>query len=213
MIQTEPVEIRKTTYRRKKSKKKRNFRLRLLIAVILLILASIFIINIMTKGPKHVPAPTEYQIQFNRTPLKRTAKDIRYIVIHDTDNKDRGADAMRHYRYFNSADQRSSADFFVDDKTVLRVNDYYSYYTWHCGDGNGKNGITNRNSIGVEICVNRDGNYKKAQENAVELVKQLMRELEIDIEHVVTHRDASGKDCPRSMPEKQWEQFKSRLKD
>lgn len=62
----------------------------------------------------------------------------------------------------------------MDDKQILQVNDYNTYYTWHCGDGKGKNGITNATSIGIEICINADGNYDVAFQNAVALTKQLM---------------------------------------
>ena len=75
----------------------------------------------------------------------------------------------------------------------LQVNDYAKYYTWHCGDGKGKYGITNSNSIGIEICINSDGNYNIAFQNAVELTKHLMKELNIPIERVVRHYDASRK--------------------
>ena len=116
------------------------------------------------------------QIAYNR--VKRTSA-IMYIVIHDTANKSKGADANAHFRYFNGDNRNSSADFFVDDKKILQINDYIKYYTWQVGDGKGKYGITNQNSVGVEICINADGDYEKAFENAVELTKYLMRELEI----------------------------------
>lgn len=141
------------------------------------------------------------QIAFNRT--KRTQK-LQYIVIHDTGNPGKGANAQAHFNYFNGGDRQSSADFFVDDKQVLQVNDYNTYYTWHCGDGKGKYGITNANSIGVEICVNSDGDYDIAFQNTVSLVKQLMTELKIPIEKVVRHYDASRKNCPASMSANNW---------
>ena len=127
-----------------------------------------------------------------------------YIVIHDTGNKNRGADAEAHFKYFNGGNRNSSADFFVDDKQILQVNDYIKNYTWHCGDGKGKYGITNANSIGIEICVNSDGNYEKAYANAIELTKQLMEELNITVDRVVRHYDASRKNCPASMSSQSW---------
>ncbi len=140
---------------------------------------------------------------------------IKYIVIHDTANKSKGANADAHYKYFNSGNRNSSADFFVDDKKILQINDYTKYYTWHVGDGKGKYGITNQNSIGVEICINSDGDYKKAVDNTVELVRHLMKELDIPLENIVRHCDASRKTCPASMSEdgwKGWYNFKERIK-
>jgi N-acetylmuramoyl-L-alanine amidase len=152
------------------------------------------------------------QIAYNRT--KRSQRP-QHIVIHDTANKNKGANAEAHFNYFNGGDRQASADFFVDDKQILQVNDYSTYYTWHCGDGKGKNGITNANSIGIEICVNADGNYDVAFQNAVALTKQLMAELNIPIDRVVRHYDASGKICPASMSADNWalwNTFKAQLK-
>jgi N-acetylmuramoyl-L-alanine amidase len=151
------------------------------------------------------------QIAYNRT--KRTSA-IKYIVIHDTGNKKKGADAMAHYNYFNGGDRQSSADFFVDDKSVVQINDYKKYYTWAVGDGKGKYGITNSNSVSIEICVNEDGNYKEAYLKAVELTKILMAELNIPADRVVRHYDASRKKCPASMSSGNWaywQDFKNRL--
>lgn len=142
------------------------------------------------------------QIAYNRNTRKSA---IKYIVIHDTGNKSNGANADAHFNYFNGGERKASADFFVDDTKILQINDYKKYYTYQCGDGNGKYGITNSNSIGVEICVNSDGDYISAFNNAVELTKQLMRELNIPIEKVVRHYDASRKNCPASMSGNNWE--------
>lgn len=153
------------------------------------------------------------QIRYNYS--KRT-QSIRYIVIHDTGNTGRGANASAHFNYFNGADRGSSADFFSDDKQILQVNDYTQYYTWHCGDGKGKYGITNANSIGIEICINSDGNYNAAFQNAAELTRSLMRELNIPLERVVRHYDASRKNCPASMSKNSWalwSEFKKRLSE
>jgi N-acetylmuramoyl-L-alanine amidase CwlA len=142
------------------------------------------------------------QIAYNRS--NRNGKKIEYIVVHDTGNSSKGANAQVHYKYFNGGDRGSSADFFVDDKETICINDYHKYYTWHCGDGRGKYGITNSNSIGVEICINVDGDRQKAITNTVTLVKELMRELDIPVERVVRHYDASRKNCPNSMSGNDW---------
>ncbi len=153
------------------------------------------------------------QIAYNKS--KRTTA-IEYIVIHDTANKNKGADAMAHFNYFNGGDRQSSADFFVDDTNIIQVNDYKKFYTWAVGDGKGKYGITNANSVSIEICVNEDSNYNAAFLKAVELAKLLMKELNIPAERVVRHYDASRKNCPASMSSNNWaywQDFKNRLSD
>lgn len=152
------------------------------------------------------------QIAYNRS--NRNGNEIKYIVIHDTGNSKKGANAENHYKYFNGGNRNASADFFVDDKQTLCVNDYYKYYTWHVGDGKGKYGITNSNSIGIEICINSDGDRQKAIERTIILVRQLMIELNIPIERVVRHYDASRKSCPNSMKANNWAEwceFKKKL--
>ena len=154
-----------------------------------------------------------HQIKYNCS--NRGGIPIRYIVVHDTGNPSRGANATAHYNYFNGGDRSSSADFFVDDTQVLCVNDYYKYYTWHCGDGRGKYGITNRNSVGIEFCINVDSDRDKTLERTAQLVRELMQELNIPIDRVVRHYDASRKNCPQSMSGNgwaQWYEFKEKLK-
>lgn len=146
---------------------------------------------------------------------KRTDK-IKYIVIHNTDNYNKGAGALNHFNFFNSGDRRSSADYFVDDKTILQVVEDYNY-SWHCGDGKGEYGITNNNSIGIEICVNSDGDYNKAINNAVGLVKHLINKYKIPLQNVVRHYDASRKTCPKEIIKGKnnitWDVFKTMIKE
>ena len=146
---------------------------------------------------------TVKQIRFNRT--ERSEKP-RYIVVHTTGNTRKGADAQAHFTYWNSGNVGQSADFVVDDTGVLQINDYTKYYTWHCGDGKGKYGITNGNSIGVEICVNQDGDFEKALDHAVVFIRKL--KAETGIENVVRHYDASRKLCPAPLSDNDWEKWK-----
>ena len=154
------------------------------------------------------------QIKYNRS-VRHEA--IRYIVVHDTGNTAVGANAEAHFNYFNGGNRGSSADIFVDDREIWIVNGYYKqYYSWHCGDGKGRYGITNANSIGVEMCINADGDRNKAVENTAYVVRHLMKELNIPIDRVVRHYDASRKNCPASMSKnnwKQWYEFKKLLSE
>ena len=154
------------------------------------------------------------QIAYNRS--NRAGEKIKYIVIHDTGNSSAGANAIAHFNYFNGSERSSSADFFIDDTQILCVNDYHKFYTWHCGDGKGKYGISNRNSIGIEICINSDGNRQKAIDKTLVLVRELMKELNIPIDRVVRHYDVSRKNCPGSMINNnwaEWYEFKKRIQD
>lgn len=154
---------------------------------------------------------TKKLIKYNFASRKGTK--TKYIVIHDTGNKNKGANAEAHFKYFNGGNRNASAHYFVDDKEILQlVEDADS--AWHVGDGKGKYGITNANSIGIEICVNVDGNYDKAVQNTIELTKGLMLKHNIAIDKVIRHYDASRKNCPASMSKnswKAWDEFKRQL--
>lgn len=142
--------------------------------------------------------------------------EIKYIVIHDTGNRAKGAGATAHKNYFLTTDRKASADFVVEEDKVIKLNNYYKYFTWHCGDGKGRYGITNSNSIGVEMCVNSDANRQKTINTTIKLVYDLMEELKIPIDRVVRHYDASRKICPASMRTNNWEgwrRFKAALKE
>lgn len=78
---------------------------------------------------------------------------------------------------------------------------------YHAGDG--PKGTGNARSIGVEICVNADGDFAKARENAASLVRLLMEEHGIPIGHVVQHNHWNGKDCPYTIRHTSgaWEAF------
>lgn len=156
-----------------------------------------------------------YKSQINQHIEKRTTK-IEYLVIHDTSNYGVGANGAAHVRYFNTTKRKASADFIIDEIGIYQINDYKSYYTWHCGDGKGKFGIKNNNSVGLEICVNKDGNYQASVNNTIILTAYLMQELGISIDRVVRHYDASRKLCPSSMVINnwyKWTRFKSALQE
>lgn len=117
-----------------------------------------------------------------------------YITIHETGNTNVGAGALSHAKYINGGSP-TSWHYTVDDKEVIQ---HFEDTTqcWHCGDGRG-NG--NLNSIGVEMCVNSDGDMSKTIENTIELIKHLMNKHKIPISKVVQHNHWSKKDCPRNI--------------
>lgn len=141
------------------------------------------------------PIKFNYSSRYNTLP--------RFIVIHDTGNTSKGANALAHFKYFNSANRNASAHFFVDDNEIIETVEV-SLASWHCGDGRGRYGITNRNSIGIEMCVNSDSDFEKTKENTLKLIRFLMEFYKIPWENVARHYDASRKICPRSMSSNNW---------
>ena len=142
----------------------------------------------------------------------RKGAPIKYIVIHDTGNISKGADANAHFTLHNRENRGASAHYFVDDKQILRIIKDEDK-SWHCGDGKGKYGITNENSIGVEMCINSDGDFRKTYLNTLNLTKHLMDKYKIPIEDVVRHYDASRKICPNIMSKNNWDVWSKFKKD
>lgn len=136
----------------------------------------------------------------------------KYIVIHETANTSKGANADAHGRLqANGNSRQASWHYTVDDKEVVQsFSD--NAQCWHAGSTK-----YNKESIGIEICVNSDGNFKKAVDNAIELTKQLMSKYNISASNVIQHNTASGKDCPKYLRAGNkgitWSQFKAKLSD
>lgn len=126
-----------------------------------------------------------------------------YIVIHDTG--DAGATAQNEHDYFRGGNRGASADFFIDSNNIIQIIDTDNYYSWHCGDGHGTYGITNSNSLGIEMCLGSDGNPTDTTvTNTIDLVSYLMNKYNIGIDNVVRHYDASRKSCPGSFMANSW---------
>lgn len=136
----------------------------------------------------------------------RGDSSIQYIVIHDTGNTRAGAHADAHYRYFGGGNRNASAHYFVDDKSIIQIVDD-SKAAWHCGDGKGKYGITNANSLGVEMCINSDGDFIITLLQTIALVKDLMKKHNIPVNRVVRHYNASQKICPKILSGNSWERW------
>ena len=141
----------------------------------------------------------------------RKGNSIKFIVLHYTGNK--GDTAKNNVNYFYGGNRGASAHYFVDDNSIWQsVEEYNS--AWSVGDGHGKYGITNRNSISIEMCCNSSGNItEKTEANALELVKYLMTKYNISISNIVRHYDASRKLCPNWSANNwnRWNNFKSKI--
>lgn len=140
----------------------------------------------------------------------------KYIVIHETDNFSKGADAGRHARAQAAGHLSTSVHYYAGSDGVYQAANHtdgtYSVGREY-GGAHAVKDATNRNTINIEICVNSDGDYTKARENAVELVRYLIQTTKIPAERVIRHFDAKGKYCPRKMMDNSelWEDFKQQI--
>lgn len=136
------------------------------------------------------------------------------ITIHNTGNI--GANADSNHRYMKNLNKNgnrtASWHFTVDDKQIIQAQST-NYKCYHAGHS-----VGNSTSIGIEICMFNDANRQlKAYENAMELVKILMKYHNFDINDVKRHKDWSGKHCPAWLIEGKfgytWNWFLEGLKD
>ena len=166
-------------------------------------------------------------------------RSIEWIVMHYTAGvTSKYGSASSLAEYFATRKDNCSADFTVDDVEVVQYNpDIKNRYSWHCGGnkyatkgGKYYGKCTNANSIGIEVCsTNSTGKMQNANDksysftdavvkNTEELVKYLMKEYNIDADHVIRHYDVTGKPCPgvigwnkESGSEEKWEKFKASI--
>lgn len=139
---------------------------------------------------------------------KRSLSAIKFIVIHDTANQGKGADAMAHYKYLQTATRYGSAHYYVDDKVIIQTIDDDTI-AWAVGDkwarkNRTRSDVTNTNSLNVELCINQGIDKVKAYNNLLWLTKYLMAKYPSE---VVRHYDATGKPCPSTWQANNWEQW------
>lgn len=151
----------------------------------------------------------------------RSTSKIKYIVVHYTGND--GDTDEANANYFKTRIIKASAHYFVDGNSITQsVPD--NYIAWHCGGGlQGLKGhkywlkCTNTNSIGVELCdEKKNGKYDFTDatiNNAVALIKDLMKKYNVPASNVIRHYDVTGKKCPAPFvnSETAWNNFKSKL--
>lgn len=186
---------------------------------------------------------------------KGVKSDYKWIVVHYTGAVDRNRPenqqtAKNNCIYYRDSKVGASANYYVDsgDEVYMSVPWDSDRYAWHCGTGanntkdkylieDGGVFCSNPTAIGVEICTckmntttmnasDKDWYFnEKTISNAVELIKYLMKEFNIDINHIVRHYDVNTihKPCPTQFVgndiktyyhktgEQNWQEFKQRI--
>ena len=136
---------------------------------------------------------------------------VTYIVEHDVGTV---STAKNNADFFYGGDRGASAHYFVHGRDIWQVvEDYHG--AWHVGDGFGAYGITNVNSIGIEMCLESNRKVSElTKQTTIELTKMLQSKHGVPNSRVVRHYDASRKRCPGSMADNNWAEwnaFKERI--
>ena len=130
-----------------------------------------------------------------------------YVVIHETDNWSKGANSRTHATAMKNGNLAGTVHYYVDSQECYQTLEHQDG-AWAVGDGHGKYGISNLNSINIEICVNPESNYYLAVNRAAELAAMLLNQYGWDTSHLKRHYDASRKHCPRRiLDEGLWDNF------
>jgi len=141
------------------------------------------------------------------------------ICWHWTANEKPGANADAHRKYWERAEY--GAHYVVDDKKVIHcVPD--TEVVWHAGPGTDYTDYIRRkyprganlSLVGVEMCVNSDGDWNRTYQNAVALGVYLCKKYSFDpFSNFERHYDCTRKDCPRMWTpyvpggEQAWQKF------
>ena len=157
----------------------------------------------------------------NRWP--RNGQKVEYIVLHYV-----GAvsSAKANAVYLNrDGDLGWSAHFFTDETSIWQSVPL-DESAGHCGVdySNGRAPVwgkcRNKNSIGIEMCCKKDANgvwyiEPETVEKTAALVRWLMAEYGVDLDHVVRHYDVCHKTCPEPWVRDgaQWQAFRDKLKE
>jgi N-acetylmuramoyl-L-alanine amidase len=146
--------------------------------------------------------------QYSR-PQRRIS--VKGIVIHWTANESRGADAEANRRFFENRKHGrtgyGSAHYFVDSTEIVQcIPDNEMAY--HVGATSYKTSrfgsYPNNCLLGIEMCVNADGDFQVVYDQTVELTAKLVKKYGLDVNDIVRHFDVTGKNCPAMFTSNHW---------
>lgn len=130
------------------------------------------------------------------------------IVVHNTAND---ASARNEIAYMTNNNYETSFHYAVDDKEIVQGIEE-NRNGWHASDGNGKG---NREGIAIEICYSKSGGdrFIKAEQNAVDLIVDILKRYGWGIDRVTKHQDyGNHKYCPHRTLDMGWDRFLNMIK-
>ena len=125
------------------------------------------------------------------------------IVVHNTAND---APAKNEIAYMIRNNYETSFHYAVDDvEAVQGIEENRN--AWHSSDGG--NGKGNREGIAIEICYSLSGGERfiKAEQNAVELIVDILKRYGWGVDRVTKHQDYTNKYCPHRTLDMGWDRF------
>lgn len=127
-----------------------------------------------------------------------TGNPVKKIVIHQTGNTGKGANAKAHANLQSNLNPRSASwHGTVDDKEFIE-SFKGNVRCWGTGDGRISNG-GNMNGYHIEGCINSDGDYVEMIDNMAEVTASKLKEFNLKLKDVVRHFDYNRKNCPEQL--------------
>lgn len=191
---------------KKLSAKRNDKNGQLSVFITLLIIAAIIFVSLHPDAKGLIDPNSNYSFKFSKQLIKYNHGGKitpKYVVIHETDNFRKSADAQSHVNYNNNdPNATSSANFYVDDKEVIQAIEM-GVMPYSVGKKrNESQKIHNGNVIGIEMCVNEGSNYLKTVDNTIRLINEIIlpqAKLNGWTLEVVQHEAVYGKDCPHKL--------------
>lgn len=121
------------------------------------------------------------------------------VTIHETANTAKGSGSINHANYLkNNAKSLNKSWHYCVDEKIITQSIPEEEVALHSGTSKG-----NYNTVAIEICVNSDGDFQKALENAAELTADILKRNGITVNnyknYIFQHNSWSGKDCPHNL--------------
>jgi murein DD-endopeptidase MepM/ murein hydrolase activator NlpD len=146
-----------------------------------------------------------------------------YIVIHNSDHKNTN---KTYEEYEKAAASKSTKDaythYIVDDYIIIQcLKDNWPgshtagekpYKGW--GAKGIKDGtVNNSNSIGITVVDAASVDLTRSTDNLIELIRWIMKNYNIPLDHVVRHGDTAYRKCPATIVDnKKWDYIKKEIK-
>ena len=156
-------------------------------------------------------------------------------MIHWTANTGKGANAQANRNYFENGSpgpdgkpRFASAHYIVDDSKIVQCIPG-NEVAFHVGDRpkkiympdglkmlegepatpRGVSHTPNFYTVGAEMCVNADGDWRKTYANTAQLAAHLLLMYGLGIDGLYRHFDITGKNCPRPfLDDNDWRKFR-----
>ncbi len=153
-------------------------------------------VNKFYSGLKPTPSQEVLDEVFGTGYQLSNDSNVLFITVHESAMTIAGNNAeylaqVQLNNAFTNPDAREASWHYQVDAYDIYQSFEDNIWGWHAGETYG-----NRYGVGIEMCVNSDGNYEGTLANNAKLVASLMLKYNLNLDNVYRHYDHSGKECP-----------------